>query len=289
MAISLMLVAFAVGGAGEPMEASLCDVWPLAAGNVWVFSDGSFFRVIAQEDRNGYTAWRMMSYVHGFVDISSLAYWVRVDGWLYQTTNAADLDALPEIVGSMRRVLPEVFRDGETFTLQAFFGLSQPLDLTPVVSDEGVRFYSAGEETFYPLTRGVGPCIPSQATIVGTCSNLPQITISVSPSQWVETGRAVRLTVPESSGLDFQWYKNGVPIQDASTNAYAISEAELEDSADYKCRISDTAKTSYDTRTVTLTVFPEGSLPLAGTAGLAALAFALVAMTYAQIHRSLRA
>jgi len=81
----LMLIAFAVGGAAEPMEASLCDVWPLAAGNVWIIlpfvaGTGSSISVLAQEDHNGCMVWTMVFYTHGFVDHSTLAYWVRLDG-----------------------------------------------------------------------------------------------------------------------------------------------------------------------------------------------------------------
>jgi hypothetical protein len=201
-----------------------------------------------------------------------LACWVFIDGWLYQTTDAADLGALPEIVGRMHRFLPEVFRDGETFTCEAFFESGPPFDLTPVVSDEGVRFYSAGREAFFPLTRGIGPCIPSQANIVGTCSTLRQTTISLSPSQWVEVGKPLLLTVSASSGSDFQWYKGGVPIPGATTSIYRIESAELEDSGNYRCRISDGPDAYPYTNTARVTVVAEGSLPVGGVLGAAVLA-----------------
>ena len=124
--------------AAEPMEASFCSVWPLAAGNAWLTLNPRF-EVVSQNTYNGYTAWRMQFTLHGIAgDTTVSAYWTFANGWLYETANEADLAMLPEIADGMYRVFPAVFRDGETFTMEGFIGRGAPINLTPVVTNAGV-------------------------------------------------------------------------------------------------------------------------------------------------------
>jgi len=297
------LVAVALccaSGAAQPMEASFCDMWPLAVGNKWVSNlEGivggtSTTEIVGQETRNGCAVWHMLFTVTGANPVPPTdTYLVFVGGWCYYTQDQAALDSLPAIPAPCM-VLPAVFREGQTFP--AWIGLPGEVPTATVVfRSADVVDVASGNMVYWRFIRGQGldesgggGASYTSATIVGTCSGPPPVQVLISPSQWVEVGQTLRLTVPESSGSGFQWYKNGAPIQDATTSAYVIAAAELEDSGSYRCRISDAPKASYDTRTVTVTVFSEGSLPVAGTAGLAVLALVLAAMSCARIQKSVR-
>ncbi|HOV74765.1 MAG TPA: immunoglobulin domain-containing protein [Candidatus Hydrogenedentes bacterium] len=277
--------------AAEPMEASFCSVWPLAAGNAWLTLNPRF-EVVSQNTYNGYTAWRMQFTLHGIAgDTTVSAYWTFANEWLYETANEADLAMLPEIADGMYRVFPAVFRDGETFTMEGFIGRGAPINLTPVVTNAGVQVNAEGIQVpILTLVRGMGPGsydLPFvHATIVGTCSGLYETEISTSSPKWVEAGQFVRLEVPVSSGSRFQWYKDGAALEDASTSTYVKDPVALEDSGNYTCRVWEGPVLFHDTRAVFVSVFPEGTLPVAGKAGWVVLAFALVVMGCTAIQRA---
>jgi len=286
--------------AAEPMEASFCDVWPLAVGNAWELCFGYdacvHMEITAHEYVHGLSIWTLLIKRYGWTTTYSTYYAVFINGWLFETPDEADLARLPVIGGQMRRSFPDTFRDNETFTVQTFLGTATdpPIVFTSLVKSERVELCSSlGVGEGQPdycwlfLNRGTGLELPfgvdaGPPTITGTCFGVYEPQVLVFPSQWVEFGQAVRLAVPAASGSNFQWYKDGEIIEDASASTYTKDPVALEDSGSYTCRIWEGPTLFHDTKAVFVSVFPEGSLPVAGTATLIALVVALAA----GIHRS---
>ena len=130
----------------------------------------------------------------------------------------------------------------------------------------------------------------------GVEANQPALTIqynlgvglitSSAGTGFLESGVLLELYAPP--GVSHQWYKNSIAMTDdpapfrisgTQTDTLVFNPVLVEDSAGYYC-IYETAKSTpkgaVQTETFYLEVFPDGSLPVSGLAGIAALIGALV-------------
>jgi hypothetical protein len=279
-------------------------MWPLAVGNKWVFERGDLvddihsIEIVSQEAYSGYTAWGILwSETTASGQTSEYDYWVFVNGWLYVTRKEAALESLPQIGGGLFRLFPQVFRDGETFTVDiaALPGAAQSgggeLQLTVLFRGADVLdlLYET-IPTIFHLTRHQGqgcpdppylPCALLERTIVGSCSGFYRISPT---SQWVMVGNRVLLSVPAAPGQSFQWYKDGELLEDSTTSTYLKVPAELEDSGDYTCRVSD-GSNGYGTAPAHVTVLPKGAVPVVGAAGLVVLGGLIAAIGKRALER----
>ncbi|MBI2423917.1 MAG: SUMF1/EgtB/PvdO family nonheme iron enzyme [Candidatus Hydrogenedentes bacterium] len=117
----------------------------------------------------------------------------------------------------------------------------------------------------------------------------PPIIASIGEG-FIEAGHFLTLTAPE--GNAFQWKKNSFPLAEdpprltgTSSRVLTFDTVQESDAGVYVCTFDEGGKALLNTAPYTLEVLPEGSLPLAGMAGLATLTAALLA-AYAVRRRS---
>lgn len=152
----------------EPLRASLCDLWPLAVGNQWLWvsplwpiPDSPTVSLVVTDAFvvHGFQVWQTQTEVQQFGPTFT-GYLVFADGWLRFTKELTDLDALPTVAPGMKRVLPETLVSGESVETEsgALFGMPD----SPVT----LLFWKSGYDSwgfvqpgsgFFELERGVGP------------------------------------------------------------------------------------------------------------------------------------
>jgi hypothetical protein len=100
--------------------------------------------------------------------------------------------------------------------------------------------------------------------------------LKVRPLGFIKEGATVTMTAP--AGANYLFKKNGVAIVESAhmsgtnTRTLTIDGVELGDAGNYTCAYDDGIKAATETVSFHLTVFPAGSLPVLGAAGMAALA-----------------
>ena len=108
---------------------------------------------------------------------------------------------------------------------------------------------------------------------------------------WIQTGGNLTLTAPSGSG--YQWYVDNVPIENsdrisgANLQVLVFTPALQDDAGSYTCVYDDGTggKVLLETLPFELEVLAAGSLPVAGIAGLALAAAALVALAARGMRR----
>ena len=118
----------------------------------------------------------------------------------------------------------------------------------------------------------------SDATALGAAGDpiLPVVpeptpSIHVTPGTWVEVGDRVEFSASLPGAVSYHWYKDDGMIGGETAATFVIDPVDTIDAGEYFCRIDDGSKAPVDTAVVTIEVFPPGTLPVAGIAGLAAL------------------
>jgi hypothetical protein len=111
-----------------------------------------------------------------------------------------------------------------------------------------------GDDTYEQTPGDIAVCLSSeQPTIVGRTG-------------WMEEGTPLDLTVmfPGAIGeTSYAWYKDGAPLTGETDAILQVESLTLDDSGWYSCRVSDEGKGLYETDPVLISVFPQGSLPIA--------------------------
>jgi hypothetical protein len=74
----------------------------------------------------------------------------------------------------------------------------------------------------------------------------------------------------------YQWTKDGVAIDDATSDTYHVDALSTADTGWYTCQLTDSGKYLLTLPAVHIEVFPQGSLPAAGYAALFLTAAACV-------------
>jgi hypothetical protein len=86
---------------------------------------------------------------------------------------------------------------------------------------------------------------------------------------------ALRVAVAGTVGsVTYQWRKDGADLPGETWSSYGIDSLGLDDTGWYSCRVTDGGKSVRETDPVHVQVFPMGSLPAMGVAGLCLLAAA---------------
>lgn len=124
-----------------------------------------------------------------------------------------------------------------------------------------------------------GPYVPSE-TFPGV-TDWPSLEIASNPPSgngWYEVGERFEVSVSPLNGIDppeFQWLwsetygKTPAEIHGANSRSFVIDSLSLNDSGWYCCRVSNAqAKAVLHSDPVPVSVYPEGSLPALGAAGL---------------------
>ena len=92
---------------------------------------------------------------------------------------------------------------------------------------------------------------------------------------WKTVGDPLELSVECAGGigtLSYQWYKDGAPIDDATDATFVVESLTEDDEGSYTCRVTDAAKTIYETDPALIEVFAEGELPAAGPVAIVVMA-----------------
>ena len=129
------------------------------------------------------------------------------------------------------------------------------------------------KEYNYYKSQGPAVTIAAQLDPAQTPPNLAFITGGGK----YEVGATVNLRVAfvgmDGVGATYQWFKNGAPVADATGSSLVFAPVTLADAGSYSCELNIPDKaTVFLTDPTSLTVLPEGSLPVAGGMGLALLA-----------------
>ncbi len=106
-------------------------------------------------------------------------------------------------------------------------------------------------------------------------SGAPTGRIETAQRGWIEESQSLSLTALTTNlvgSVSYQWTKDSVPISGAAYETYHVDALNVEDSGWYGCQVTDESKAVLDLAPVLIQVFPEGSLPVGGIAGVAALA-----------------
>ncbi len=77
--------------------------------------------------------------------------------------------------------------------------------------------------------------------------------------------------------VDYQWYKDGAEIPGANEAIYVLEDAEIDQTGQYTCVVSDESPAVQESTPVRVTVVPRPAIPVASTAALAGLALVLAA------------
>ncbi len=291
------------GVATAEVSASLCDVWPLAAGNEW-YCESNFgtseiqtfrLRIVEDLNINGFGVYKTIANAGGGMigqGPDQVFYLVFVNGWLMGTPNAADLDALPEVSSGMRKVLPETLTPGEEYDswlagLCAGVDTPQPFMTLGASTDHALIIQTGPEFGVLQLNRGVGPvgiggsALPGyHAIIVGGCGG--QFDVSVEGlDTWYEAGATLKLGLRDlgaKSALTFQWLRNDVPIPGQTDSECVIEGVTEADAGRYRCTITEASKAFHTTDSVQVAIVAEGALPVAGLLGTSLLAAAILAL-----------
>lgn len=96
---------------------------------------------------------------------------------------------------------------------------------------------------------------------------------------WRQVGDPLALSfgyVGDVGPVTCQWHKDGEAIEGATNAEFYIASLIEDDEGWYSCRVTDSTKELHETNPVFVKVWPEGSLPAAGTAGLGALVAACI-------------
>jgi len=107
-------------------------------------------------------------------------------------------------------------------------------------------------------------------------------------SAWKTVGDPLELSVECAGGigtLSYRWYKDGAPIDDATDATFVIESLTEDDGGLYTCRVTDAAKTIYETEPALIEVFAEGELPAAGPASLLVMAAGCAAWAVRRLLR----
>jgi hypothetical protein len=127
-------------------------------------------------------------------------------------------------------------------------------------------------------------------TKVPDCSNAPVLAFaSLSGSGWhyIDTPLTLTAVVSGQTGyVTYQWYKNGVEIEDATTNIYTIAVPTPDDSANYRCKATDSLG-SIESSEMNVLFIESGTLPVFSILGGAALAAAVSVIGGIGIRRKL--
>ena len=284
-------------------QVSLCDYWPLALGNTWNFVEGSRLEITDRFVVKGYDIWEVTSGGLGIVG-PGVGYWVFVDGWLYGTTDRADLELLPEIAAGMQPQFPECFALGEPFVVPSFgmtvTPVGGPLSVFLPALGLTLEDFPLGEESdtislsletggsFLILGRDLGPLfvfassILESATIVGGCDDGDEGEFEfteIPRGSWMEEGDRLILSVGVAGTVgevSYQWKKDGVYLHGETFDTYTTDAVTPDDEGWYGVRVSDETKGVLETDPVLVRVFAAGSLPVTETAGLCILALACI-------------
>ncbi len=122
-------------------------------------------------------------------------------------------------------------------------------------------------------------------------SGTPAGHIETAQRGWIEESQSLSLTAVTTNlvgSISYQWTKDTAPISGATDETYHVDALSVEDSGWYGCQVTDESKAVLDLAPVLIQVFPEGSLPVGGIAGFAALAI-LTACCFVLFSRKRRA
>lgn len=293
-------------GGGEPGQLAFCDFWPIALGNNWHYVGGTRLRFTDQLLVNGFDVWEVTT--DGFMGITGplVGYWVFVDGWLYGTSDPADLELLPDLGPGMQAQFPEWFTPGEPFVLPSLGMTVTPLagalsDFLPAIGltvddfplgdhpDTLALLFETGAPVII-LGRDLGPLfvfasdVLESATVLAGCEDTGESGFAFTElpqGGWMEEGDQLSLTVgvAETVGpVSYQWVKDGAVVPAQTFATYMIDTLTLDDEGWYSVRVTDGSKALFvATDPVEVAVFPAGSLPTAGIAGLCILGIACAA------------
>jgi len=109
-------------------------------------------------------------------------------------------------------------------------------------------------------------------------------TDGVLNSGWFEVGQRLEFSVTQVTGIypaEYQWLLDESPISGATTRVYVKDPLDLDDGGWYRCRVTNpqtAAKAEILTAPVLVSVFPAGSLPATGIAGLCVAGLACIFM-----------
>jgi PKD repeat protein len=117
---------------------------------------------------------------------------------------------------------------------------------------------------------------------------LLETSIQVTGGGWAEVGDNVTFTAGPSGATGYQWFKDGNPLGGEIDETLDLVSVTLGDSGGYYCEVTTAAKGVANTQTLELTVFPLGSLPVSGSAGLALMLGALAGAATALVRRKRR-
>jgi len=104
--------------------------------------------------------------------------------------------------------------------------------------------------------------------------------VTVPYASWETVGDRLELNVECAGGvgaLSYQWFKGGEPILHATDATFVIESLTKDDEGSYTCRVTDAAKTVYETDPAVIEVFEESEMPAAGPAALVLTAAACIA------------
>jgi len=115
---------------------------------------------------------------------------------------------------------------------------------------------------------------------------------NVAGSGWHEEGSALVLEVAVQGAwgeLTYQWSREGIDIPDATGAVYRIDEPTTANSGRYRCTATDDSTKAIIFMDFVVSIFPEGSLPVAGLIGLGALLTALLGGGAVMLRKSRKA
>jgi hypothetical protein len=95
------------------------------------------------------------------------------------------------------------------------------------------------------IVAGASAYAQTPLQVVETASIAPIITVQPMSNVVCEKGgMALSVTASGNDCLKYQWYKNGVAINGATTSVYTVSYTEMKDAGNYWCKISSGACTT---------------------------------------------
>lgn len=192
---------------------------------------------------------------------------VVLSGWMENQTSS--YFTWPSAGNNSMTLTYDTYADRATLTCTNESAVS--LDMALGASSVYVGVGSLGPGGFGSFT-ATGTGIPDYPVVTPVIPN----NITRSPQGFIEEGMSLSMTAPDGSG--YQWKREGSTLSDdahrngTSTQTMTLDPVEAADAGSYTCVYSTTAKTVKETEPYVLVVYAVGSVPMAGTAGIALLA-----------------
>jgi hypothetical protein len=194
-------------------------------------------------------------------------------------------NALAALGATPRVYAPGTFADGSSLS---------HWDTTLKALGEAVMqpFFSNGEMVRQYAPVDLGALQDLGYSIIAAGELFSGFLVSQNPMGWYEEGSplalSVRLTGAVLPIMSYQWMLNGGDILDATLSTYGKDHVSDADEGAYTCAVTDSSpgKAMITVGPFVVSVFPAGSLPIAGIAGLGLAAACVIAGAIAVLRRT---